>query len=113
MMSMQFLPPLIMGPEYFAGTITFGAIGQANVLFSSLMVAMTTIAAQLDTISTLGAQAVRVQQLQRTLVRMKSDAAAQAIEVQELPTFSKFRADSPIDDLLCLQLRDVTVHAPS
>lgn len=106
-MAFPFLPPLIMAPLYFDDKISFGDIQKANMLFSMLMHSMTSVAAQLEPISNLGAQAVRVSQLQERLVSMDK------LKQDGLDTDSEESDASDNEDLRAIELREMVEVAQS
>lgn len=114
------LPPLILAPQYFNGDIEFGEIGQAGMVFGTLLGSMTTIMSRLDAISNLSAQALRIQELWDELARMDAErrqdsvgtgspdlelglGAGGTISLLELPAES---------DGACLELQKVSLQAP-
>uniref|UniRef100_A0A7S4QG67 ABC transporter domain-containing protein n=1 Tax=Alexandrium monilatum TaxID=311494 RepID=A0A7S4QG67_9DINO len=110
---LHFLPWLLMSEEFFEGKVQVGDIGQAAMLFNHLMYSLTLLASQLEAISSLGAQAVRVRQLQEGLSegkRLRDSCCSPAdeehweveaprpmsIELQEMPpAAARDRAAAP------------------
>eukprot|EP00928_Gymnodinium_smaydae_P030776 TRINITY_DN22788_c0_g3_i2.p1 TRINITY_DN22788_c0_g3~~TRINITY_DN22788_c0_g3_i2.p1 ORF type:complete len:745 (+),score=150.35 TRINITY_DN22788_c0_g3_i2:136-2370(+) len=67
------LPYAMIAPKFFRGEIDFGRIYQSIALFQAMFGATETLVAQLDTMSNVGANAIRVQQFQDTLHKMNGD----------------------------------------
>eukprot|EP00397_Hematodinium_sp_SG-2012_P016233 GEMP01016555.1.p1 GENE.GEMP01016555.1~~GEMP01016555.1.p1 ORF type:complete len:611 (+),score=107.14 GEMP01016555.1:52-1884(+) len=57
------LPLLITAPAFFRDEIEFGVIGQTNVAFGHILTALTLMLHKLDSLSTLSAEALRIQLL--------------------------------------------------
>lgn len=87
------MPTLLVGPKYLKGEVDFGAIGETSIVYSSLFFSLTTLVSQLEKMSSIGAQAVRVEQMIDGLQRMvpRTDIKAcgtenvQGIVLKELP----------------------------
>jgi len=123
------IPTLAIGPRYLRGEVEFGVIAQTNMLFGILMGSMTALVGQLGTITNIGAQATRVQEMRVALDQFKQlqeakKAAAQGEKVsiecvpseeQETITLRELEADaerSPELEGVTLQLDAVTLRAP-
>jgi len=65
------LPMFVLAPAYFRGEVDFGSINQAHMLFAMLWMSLSTLMVQLDGITNLGAQAIRITQLQDALAGMR------------------------------------------
>lgn len=57
------LPPLVAAGSYFRGEIEFGTISQINMAFSHILHSLSLVISNLDALSTLSAEALRVQLL--------------------------------------------------
>eukprot|EP00931_Biecheleriopsis_adriatica_P038066 TRINITY_DN21830_c0_g1_i1.p1 TRINITY_DN21830_c0_g1~~TRINITY_DN21830_c0_g1_i1.p1 ORF type:complete len:676 (+),score=130.69 TRINITY_DN21830_c0_g1_i1:87-2030(+) len=118
------LTPLILAPQYFNGEIQFGQISQAGMVFGTLLGTMTKLMSQLDLISSLSAQALRVQQLWDQLEEMSAEAAGaresdlevgrsrrqQAISLFELP---ECKPGQELASAVCLEVASVSLQPPS
>mmetsp|Transcript_5668 Transcript_5668/g.13268 ORF Transcript_5668/g.13268 Transcript_5668/m.13268 type:complete len:314 (+) Transcript_5668:1-942(+) len=103
---LQFLPAMVMAPEYFAEQVEFGAIAQASMLFGQLMNSLTVLSAHLEAISNVGAQAVRVKQLEEGLRIEVEDEAPECV----LPKAIELQEGD--DAGVCLRLHSVTLCPP-
>lgn len=71
----QFLPTLLLGPSVLRGETTVGTIAQTNMLFGLLLASLTSLISDLQTLASMGAQAVRIEQLRNTLEALENDAS--------------------------------------
>eukprot|EP00428_Durinskia_dybowskii_P010543 CAMPEP_0170308896 /NCGR_PEP_ID=MMETSP0116_2-20130129/54898_1 /TAXON_ID=400756 /ORGANISM="Durinskia baltica, Strain CSIRO CS-38" /LENGTH=673 /DNA_ID=CAMNT_0010561099 /DNA_START=41 /DNA_END=2060 /DNA_ORIENTATION=+ len=111
----QFVPTLLLGPSVLRGETTVGTITQTNMLFGILLASLTSLVADLQTIASLGAQSVRIDQLRSVLESMDDDGAATgsataSIELREVPSAC---GDGDADGAgHCLQLDNVSLQPP-
>lgn len=64
------MPYIILAGKYFAGDLDFGALGQASAILVHLLNSFTALVTQLESITNMGAQAVRIRQMADALEKM-------------------------------------------
>jgi len=114
----QFVPTLLLGPSVLRGETTVGTITQTNMLFGILLASLTSLVADLQTIASLGAQSVRIDQMRNTLEAMDDDSVAvpggraASIELREVPSSCSDGDTDTTGTGHCLQLDSVNLQPP-
>lgn len=114
----RLIPMWFLSPRYFNGDIQLGDLHQAQALFLLLMGSLAAIFENIDTVASLGAAALRVQQMRSALAecRRMDEAEDGAILFRELPVASAPSGSQEpqlADRALCLQISSLSLCLPS
>mmetsp|Transcript_43149 Transcript_43149/g.111151 ORF Transcript_43149/g.111151 Transcript_43149/m.111151 type:complete len:685 (-) Transcript_43149:46-2100(-) len=118
------LPYMVVAGKYLAGDLDFGAMSEAAAVLAALERSFNTMVSQMERMSSMGAQAVRIQQIWEVLDHISEvhegkysddgallerggEMGARGVSLVELPADSLLRADVAL-----LRLEDITLQPP-
>ncbi|CAE7603134.1 ABCC2 [Symbiodinium sp. CCMP2592] len=73
-MGTEVIPMCVLFPLWFQGELDFGTVGQANQFFQNTMGGMMDLGSQLETISQLGADTIRIKELWDALQKIEEES---------------------------------------
>lgn len=98
-------PFVVLAGKYFSGSMDFGGMMEAATVLGALQAAFTTLVTQMDAITNMGAQAIRIQQLWDMLDETDMDDTGIKTEIR-----NGERRDAETEVLL--QLDELTIFTP-
>mmetsp|Transcript_115710 Transcript_115710/g.367958 ORF Transcript_115710/g.367958 Transcript_115710/m.367958 type:complete len:698 (+) Transcript_115710:156-2249(+) len=118
------LPYMVVAGKYLSGDLDFGAMSEAAAVLAALERSFNTMVSQMERMSSMGAQAVRIQQIWEVLDHISEvhegkysddgallerggEMGARGVSLVELPADSLLRADVAL-----LRLEDITLQPP-
>mmetsp|Transcript_28618 Transcript_28618/g.62261 ORF Transcript_28618/g.62261 Transcript_28618/m.62261 type:complete len:744 (+) Transcript_28618:305-2536(+) len=123
------LPYAVVAGKYLAGDLDFGALSQAGVVLGALERSFNTMVAQLENITAMGAQAMRIRQVWHVLEEMQTandeegkpskkhhhhhghhHPAARGVCISDLPPESEYDSIDTPSKALVLKVTDVTLQ---
>eukprot|EP00928_Gymnodinium_smaydae_P033947 TRINITY_DN24170_c0_g1_i2.p1 TRINITY_DN24170_c0_g1~~TRINITY_DN24170_c0_g1_i2.p1 ORF type:complete len:435 (+),score=68.26 TRINITY_DN24170_c0_g1_i2:54-1358(+) len=102
-------PYIVLALAFFNEKIDYGCLTQAAYVFNELLLSWSAFVAELETVSNLGAEAIRIQRLRDTLDRLNHSSIDDTVGILII---ARKNAEDFVSSDCALCLQDVTVRMP-